>query len=66
MRWAGLVERTEKSGGAYRVLMGRPKEKSLPGESRRVVYGWWIGMIWLKTCTSGGHTAKAVINLGIP
>ena len=49
-----------KSRVAYRVLMGIPEGKRPLGENRRIVQGRWIGMIWLRTGTSGGNTLKEV------
>jgi hypothetical protein len=39
MRWEGHVERMRKKRNAYRILMGKPKEKRLLGGRRR---RWWI------------------------
>jgi hypothetical protein len=35
MRWAGHVERTRERRSVYRVLVGKPEEKSPPRRPRR-------------------------------
>jgi hypothetical protein len=35
MRWAGHVARMEDKRNAYRILVGKPEEKSLLGRPRR-------------------------------
>jgi len=52
---------------AYRVFVGKPKEKSPLGRPRRrwednikmnlkeVGWGTWTGLIWLRIGTGGGH-----------
>jgi hypothetical protein len=35
MRWAGHVERMGEKMNAYRILVGNPEVKSLPGRPRR-------------------------------
>jgi hypothetical protein len=66
LKLAGHVARTGESRGAYRVLVGKPEGRShlkCRGVDGRIILKWilekWgrktrIGLIWLKTGTSGG------------
>ena len=67
MRWARNVSRTEKRGGIYRNLVGKPEGKRPLGNHTRrwegnikmhpkeVGCGDWIGLIWLRLGSGGGH-----------
>jgi hypothetical protein len=62
MRWAGRVARMGDKRNAYRILVRKPEGKRPQGRPRR---RWvnnskmdlremgWIGLIWLRTGTSG-------------
>jgi hypothetical protein len=65
MRWARQVARMGKKMNAYRILVGKPEGKRPLGRPRRrwvdnikMDLRWdgrvWIGLIWLRTGTSGG------------
>jgi len=67
MRWAGYVARMGESRGVYRVLVGKPEGKRPLGRPRlrwedniridlqEVGNGAWIGSMWLRIRTGGGH-----------
>jgi hypothetical protein len=67
MRWAGYVARIGERRGAYKALEGKPGGKKPFGRTKRkwrIVLRWisrrrdgeaWIGLIWLKIETWGGH-----------
>jgi hypothetical protein len=68
MRWAGHVARMGVRRGVYRILVGRPEEKSQLGRPKRkwerIVLRWifrkwnvgvWTGFSWLMIGTGGEH-----------
>jgi hypothetical protein len=71
VKWAGHVARMGERNGAYKVLVGKRRERDYlknPGLVRRIILKcifrkWdgdsWTGLIWLSaaTClgTDGGH-----------
>jgi len=68
IRWAGHVRSMWERRGAYRVLAGKPERKRPRGKPRPrwednikidlQEVGWgriWMGLIWLRTGTGGGH-----------
>ena len=66
MRWAGHVVRMDEERGAYRVLVGKPKETRPLGDlgvdgwkilrwiSSRWDVGIWTGLGWPRIGTGGG------------
>jgi hypothetical protein len=65
IKWAGHVARMGKGRGAYRVLVGKPKERDHledPGVDERIILEWnlkilggaWTGLMWLRIGTGGG------------
>jgi hypothetical protein len=66
MRWAGYVARLGAKRNAYRILVGKPEGKRPIGGSRRrwvdnikmnlrkIGWGVWTGLIWLRIGTNGG------------
>jgi hypothetical protein len=64
--WAGHVAGIWEKRNAYRILLGKPKEKRPLGKPRRrlvdnikwILKRWdemvWIGLIWLRIWTIGG------------
>jgi len=67
MRWAGYVALMEDRRGVYRFLVGKPEGKTPLGRlrcRRKILLRWifrkgnveaWIGSIWLRIGTCGGH-----------
>jgi hypothetical protein len=51
MRWAGHVARIEAKSNAYRILIGKPEERSL-GRPR----GWWVDNIKMDFLEMGWST----------
>ena len=54
----------EERRGVYRVLVGKPEGKRVPGVDGRIILRWifrkwdvgvWTGSIWLRIGTRGGH-----------
>jgi hypothetical protein len=66
MKWAVHAARLREKRNAYRILVGKPKEKRPLGrprrrrvdnikiDFRRIGWDGWIGLIWLRIGTSGG------------
>ena len=65
LRWAGHVALIGERRGAYRALVGKPEGRSLRRPRRRlednikmdirkVGWGAWTGLIWLRIGTGGG------------
>jgi hypothetical protein len=67
IRWLRHLARTGCRRSVYRVLVGKPEGKRPLGRPRRrgkngikmdtqgVGWGTWIGLIWLRIRTGGGH-----------
>ena len=64
MRWEGHVAHMEERRGVYRVLVGKPEGKRVPGVDGRIILRWifrkwdvgvWTGSGWLRIGTGGGH-----------
>ena len=66
MRWAGHVARMGEERGVYRILVGKPEEKSHWGDigvdgwilgwiSWRWDVGIWTGLGWLRIVKGGGR-----------
>jgi len=67
MRWTGHVAHMGERAGAFRVLVGKPEEKSplerprhrwednIKTDLQKVRWGTQNGLIWLRMGTGGGH-----------
>jgi len=67
MRWTGHVAHMGERTGAFRVLVGKPEEKSplerprhrwednIKTDLQKVRWGTQTGLIWLRMGTGGGH-----------
>ena len=67
MRWTGDAVRMGERRGLYRVLVGKPEEKSPLGrpclrwednikmDHQEMGWGAWTGSMWLKIGTGGGY-----------
>ena len=62
----GYVARIRDRRGTYRVFMGRSEERDQLEDldvNERIILNWffrnlddaWIGLIWLRIVTGGGH-----------
>jgi hypothetical protein len=57
MRWAGHVVCMVERRGVYRILVGKPEEKSSLGRIilRWIFRKWDVGSSWLRIGTGAGH-----------
>jgi len=60
LRWAGHISHIGEGRGAYRIFVGKPKERRLHGGPRfrqedlqEVGWGAWTEFIWLRIGTGG-------------